>query len=203
MFQNLIGSIGQAIPFLNSLSSASTDKGGAGGSLIDKVVAPIASAVTTATTAASKVVDEFLPPVAKKALGSVENLLTPPGSLPGGLRVEVNVLKSVVASQKMDETSKAHIQSALDQVKSGKHLDECLSQLSGPEKTLLADTIGNAGFEPPEALNSYLTNQSQGDSSRMDCALKNVEVAESSGYQATEASALFRFLPLAPALLGG
>ena len=39
--------------------------------------------------------------------------------------------------------------------------------------------------------------------SRMDCALKNVEVAESQGYQATEASALFRFLPLAAPLLGG
>jgi hypothetical protein len=117
--------------------------------------------------------------------------------------VEVNVLKSVVSLQSMDATSKSNIQGALDQVKAGKPLNECLSHLSEKEKTLLADTIGNSGFEPPEALTPYLTNKSQGDASRMDCALKNVEVAEQHGYQATEASALFRFLPLAAPLLGG
>jgi len=208
MFQNILGSLGKAIPILGSLSAPTPtgkSQGGGGGlgGIVDQFVAPIASVAATATTAASKVVDQFLPPVAKSLIDTATGGLQSGGALPGGLRVEVNVLKSVVSMQNMDATSKANIQGALDQVKSGKPLNECLSQLSGPEKTLLADTIGNAGFEPPECLTSYLTNQSQGDSSRMDCALKNVEVAESSGYQATEASALFRFLPLAPMLLGG
>lgn len=207
MFPNILGSLTKAIPFLStatasSSASASKPQGGLGG-IVDQFVAPIASVAATATTAASKLVDQFMPPIAKSLLGAVTQDHPSDGSLPGGLKVEVNVLKGVVSMQQMDATSKANIQSALDQVKAGKPLNECLSPLSSKEKTLLADTIGNAGFEPPEALNSYLTNKSQGDSSRMDCALKNVEVAEQKGYGATEASALFRFLPLAPALLGG
>jgi len=197
MFQNLIGSIAGAVPLLNASSSASSSGGGIG-----QLVAPIASAAMSATSAASKIVDQFMPPVAKSLIGAATQAFQPPGSLASGLRVEVNVLKSVVAMQQMDPTAKSNIQGALDQVKSGKPLNECLSQLSNQEKTLLADTIGNAGFEPPEALTSFLTNQSQGDASRMDCALKNVEVAEEHGYEATEASALFRFLPLAGPLLG-
>lgn len=210
MFQNILGSLTSAIPLLNASSSASPaskPQGGMGGlGLLGQLVAPLASVAATATTAASKIVDQFVPPVAKSLIGSVTEGLQSSGLLPkmpSGLRVEVNVLKSVVALQPMDAKAKSNIQGALDQVKAGKPLSECLSPLSGQEKTLLADTIGNAGFEPPEQLTSYLTNKSQGDSSRMDCALKNVEVAESKGYQATEASALFRFLPLAGPLLGG
>jgi hypothetical protein len=198
MFQNILGSLTSSIPLLN----LSQPKGGAGGGIIDQLVAPIASVATTAATSASKIVDQFLPPVAKNLLDTLTGGASPGGGLAGGLKVEVNVLKTVVSAQSMDAKSKANIQSALDEVKSGKPLSQCLSSLSSQEKTLLADTIGNAGFEPPEQLNSYLTNQSQGDSSRMDCALKNVEVAESSGYQATEASKLMRFLPLAAPLLG-
>jgi hypothetical protein len=208
MFQNIIGSLTSAIPLLNASSSASASSSSAsagkpqgGGSLIDAFVAPIASVAMNATKAASKVVDQFIPPVAKNLMGAVDKVLSG-GGLPGGLKVEVNVLKSVVAAKPMDAQAKANIQSTLDQVKSGKPLNESLSHLSEQEKTLLADTIGNAGFEPPECLSSYLTNKSQGDSGRMDCALKNVEVAESSGYAATEASALFTFLPLAAPLLG-
>jgi len=169
---------------------------------IGKIVAPIAAVTTTVATAASKVVDQFTPPIVKSVMGTIEKSLPSDGSLPGGLKVEVNVLKGVVALQPMDATSKSNIQNALDQVKAGKPLSQCLSQLSDKEKTKLADTIGNAGFEPPEQLNPYLTDKSQGDSSRMDCALKNVEVAESEGYENTEASALMRFLPLAAPLLG-
>jgi hypothetical protein len=209
MFQNIIGSIAKAIPGLNASSSDSSSaapagkpQGGGLGGLIDQFVAPVASVAMSATKAASSVVDQFIPPVAKSLIGSVTEGLSG-GRIAGGLRVEVNVLKSVVATQQMDPSSKAKIQGVLDQVKDGKPLNECLSQLSEQEKTLLADTIGNHGFEPPEALSSYLTNKSQGDSGRMDCALKNVEVAEEHGYQATEASALFRFLPLAAPLLGG
>jgi len=208
MLQNLIGSITGALPLLNASSSsaapASKPQGGLGGlgGIVDQFVAPIASVAATATTAASKVVDQFLPPVAKSLLDTVTGGYQADGSLHSGLKVEVNVLKSVVAAQPMDATAKANIQSTLDEVKSGKPLNECLSHLSEQEKTLLADTIGNAGFEPPEALTSYLTDKSQGDAGRMDCALKNVEVAEEHGYGATEASALLRFLPLAAPLLG-
>lgn len=205
MFQNVLGSITKAIPLLNAFTSAApAGKPQSGtGSIVDQFVAPLASVAASATTAASRIVDQFVPPVVKSLIGSVTQGLPSDGSLPGGLRVEVNVLKSVVSAQQMDATAKANIQGALDQVKAGKPLNECLSHLSGQEKTLLADTIGNTGFEPPEALTSYLTNKSQGDAGRMDCALKNVEVAEEHGYQATEASALFRFLPLAAPLLGG
>jgi hypothetical protein len=205
MFQNLIGSLTSAIPLLNAFSSAApASKPQSGtGSIVDQFVAPIASVAMGATKAASGVVDQFMPPIAKSLIGAVTGELPSGGALPGGLRVEVNVLKSVVSVQPMDATAKANIQGALDQVKAGKPLNECLSHLSEKEKTLLADTIGNTGFEPPECLTSYLTNKSQGDSSRMDCALKNVEVAEQHGYSATEASALFRFLPLAAPLLGG
>ncbi|HYV45386.1 MAG TPA: hypothetical protein VFA20_11015 [Myxococcaceae bacterium] len=172
---------------------------------LGKVIAPVAAVTTSVATAASKVVDQFTPPIVKSVMGTIEKSLgggSSDGSLPGGLKVEVNVLKGVVATQPMDATSKSNIQNALDQVKAGKPLSQCLSQLSEKEKTKLADTIGNAGFEPPEQLTPYLTNKSQGDSWRMDCALKNVEVAESEGYDKTEASALMRFLPLAAPLLG-
>lgn len=204
MLQNLLGSLTSAVPLLNASSSAAPagkPQGGLGG-IVGQVVAPIASVAATATTAASKIVDQFVPPVAKSLLGAVTKGLPSDGSLPSGLKVEVNVLKSVVAVNPMDAAAKANIQGALDQVKAGKPLTECLSHLSEQEKTLLADTIGNAGFEPPESLTSYLTNKSQGDAGRMDCALKNVEVAEEHGYEATEASALMRFLPLAGPLLG-
>jgi hypothetical protein len=229
MFQNLLGSITNSIPLLsggatasasaNASAPASQPKGGGGlfglGGLVDAFVSPIAKVAATA----SKAVDSFVEPVLNtaeallpgpigQAVKKVADTLDgadpgPGGGIASGLKVEVNVLKGVVSAQNMDATSKAHIQSALDEVKSGKGLDSSLSSLSGNEKKLLADTIGNAGFEPPECLKSYLTNQSQGDSSRMDCALKNVEVAEEKGYQATEASSMMRFLPLAPALLGG
>jgi hypothetical protein len=206
MFQNVLGSITKAVPLLNALGSAaapaSKPQSGMGG-IIDQFVAPIASVAATATMAASKVVDQFMPPVAKSLLGALGQSAPSDGSLASGLKVEVNILKTVVSAQQMDATAKANIQGALDQVKAGKPLNECLSHLSEQEKTLLADTIGNHGFEPPEALTSYLTNKSQGDASRMDCALKNVEVAEEHGYEATEANAMLRFFPLAGVLLGG
>lgn len=176
MFQNALGSITKAIPLLNAFSSAAPagkPQSGMGG-----------------------IVDQFVPPVAKSLIGAVTQGLQSGGSLHSGLRAPVNILKSVVSGQPMDATAKANIQSALDEVKAGKPLHECLSHLSEQEKTLLADTIGNSGFEPPEALTPYLTNKSQGDASRMDCALKNVEVAEEHGYEATEASTIFRLLPL-------
>jgi hypothetical protein len=212
MFDNLLGSIAGAIPGLNL--SSSSNQGGLGG-IVNSLVSPIAKAVTTASTFA----DQFVAPLEKAAVALTPGPLKPlvqsvedtldggapqaDGSLPSGLKVEVNVLKGVVSAQSMDATSKAHIQSALDNVKSGEQLDSALSPLTSSEKSLLANTIGNAGFEPPDCLKSYLSNQSEGDSSRMDCALKNVEVYEKSGYQATEASHLFRFLPLGPVLLGG
>lgn len=204
MFQNILGSLTSAVPLLNSAGSEGKAQGGGGlGGIVGQVIAPIASVATTATKTASTIMDQFMPPIAKSLLGAVTGGAKPSdGSLESGLKFEVNILKSVVAAKPMDATAKANIQGALDQVKAGKPLNECLSQLSEQEKTLLADTIGNAGFEPPEALSSYLTDKSQGDSGRMDCALKNVEVAESSGYEATEASAMLRFVPLAGALFG-
>ena len=204
MFQNVIGSITSAIPFLNASGSAAPagkPQSGLGG-IVDQFVAPIASVAATAATAASKVVDQFVPPAVKSLIDSATQGSPSDGSLHSGLKFEVNILKTVVAGQQMDATAKANIQGALDEVKAGKPLNECLSHLSEQEKTLLADSIGNAGFEPPEALTPYLTNQSQGDAGRMDCALKNVEVAEEHGYGATEASAILRFFPLAGPLLG-
>src|SRR5262245_36523517 len=119
MSQGLLGSLTSAIPLLN----LSQPKGGGGG-LINQVVAPIASIATTATTTVSKVVDQFLPPIAKNALNAVTGGLSLDGGLPSGLKAEVNVLKTVVAGQSMDPQTKAKLQSVLDEVKAGKPLSQ-------------------------------------------------------------------------------
>ena len=66
-----------------------------------------------------------------------------------------------------------------------------INTLGEDDKANLANTITSYHMEPPEMLNSYVKPELQKytESSVLDCALKNVEVAELSGYASTEAAA--------------